>query len=130
MSTKTTPDKLGQAIQRELTIYSENLTDSVNTAGDQAIKKLVKLTKTTAPVGVRGTFKKNIASKEEQAVSGMKKYVWYVKAPDYRLTHLLVHGHATVTGGRTKANPFLKNALDEVLPEYEKSVEEAARNGK
>lgn len=123
------PANLQEAIRSELTVYSENLTEAVNAAGDQAIKKLVKRTKATAPVGVRGTFKKNIASKEIPAVSGMKKYVWYVKAPDHRLTHLLVHGHVTPTGGRTRANPFLNNALAEVLPEYEKAVEEAARNG-
>ena len=57
----------------------------------------------------------------------MKRYIWYVKAPDHRLTHLLVHGHATRNGGRTKANPFLKNALDDVLPEYERAVEEAVK---
>ena len=45
----------------------------------------------------------------------------------HRLTHLLVHGHATRNGGRTKANPFLKNALDAVLPEYERAVEEAVK---
>ena len=123
------PNNLQDAIRRELTVYSENLTEAVNAAGEQAVKKLVKRTKATAPVGVRGTFKKNISSKEIESVSGMKKYVWHVKAPDHRLTHLLVHGHVTPTGGRTRANPFLKNALAEVLPEYEKAVEEAARNG-
>ena len=57
-------------------------------------------------------------------------YIWYVRAPAHRLTHLLVHGHATKDGGRTKGDPFLKNALDEVLPEYEQRVEEAIKNGK
>ena len=57
----------------------------------------------------------------------MKKFVWHVKAPDYRLTHLLVHGHATKTGGRTKADPFLHKALDVVLPEYEQAVKEACK---
>jgi hypothetical protein len=72
-----------------------------------------------------GTFKKNIAWKEVNKGLGDKKYVWHVKAPDHRITHLLVHGHATRNGGRTKANPFLRNALDQVLPAYEKEVKEA-----
>jgi hypothetical protein len=59
---------------------------------------------------------------------GQKRFIWHVKAPDYRLTHLLVKGHATKDGGRTKANPFLQNALDQVLPEYEKEVEEAVKS--
>ena len=104
------------------------------------VKEVKKLEKSTVEliIEVKGdefkkavddAFKKNISSKEIESVSGMKKYVWHVKAPDHRLTHLLVHGHDTPTGGRTRANPFLKNALAEVLPEYEKAVEEAARNG-
>ena len=57
----------------------------------------------------------------------MTRHIWYVKAPDHRLTHLLVHGHATRNGGRTKPDPFLHNALADVLPEYEKAVEEAVK---
>lgn len=130
MSKHVNPGDLGAAIRRELSIYESDLTDAVNEAGDKAVKKLVKITKATAPVGVRGSFKKNITSKAFPGVSGMKEYVWYVKPPDHRLTHLLVHGHATVKGGRTRADSFLQSALDQVLPEYEKDVEEAARNGK
>ena len=50
-----------------------------------------------------------------------------MKAPCHRLTHLLVHGHETRDGGRTRPDPFLKNALDRVLPEYERDVEEAIK---
>lgn len=119
------PADLGAAISQELTLYGREVTERVNTCGKDAIKKLVKLTKAKAPVGDRGSFKKNIASKEIDAGHGMKKFVWHVKAPDYRLTHLLVRGHATKDGGRTKPDPFLADALDQVLPEYEKSIEEA-----
>lgn len=121
------PDDLGAAIAAELTTYSKGVTDRVNECGREAIKKLVTLTKTRAPKGARGSFKKSIASKELDAGHGMKTFVWYVKGPDSRLTHLLVHGHATKNGGRTKADPFLANALDQVLPEFEKDIEEAVR---
>lgn len=120
------PEELGAAIQKELTIYSQGLVDRVNAAGKASANKLKKLTKATAPVA-SGSFRKNIAVKEMDAGNGMKKYVWHVKAPDHRLTHLLVHGHATKTGGRTKADPFLTNALKIVQPEYEKAVEEAVK---
>lgn len=130
MSEHVNPGNLAAAIRQELSIYSDSVTDGVNEAGAKAIKKLEKITKATAPVGARGRFKSNISNKAEPAAHGMKKYIWYVKPPDHRLTHLLVHGHATVNGGRTRANPFLQNALDQVLPEYEKDVEEAVKNGK
>jgi hypothetical protein len=124
MSKSIKPDQLADAIQQELTLYGKEVTEGVNDKGREAMKKLVKLTKASAPTGRRGRFKKSIAMKEEDAGNGSKKFTWYVKPPEHRLTHLLVHGHAKKNGGRTKADPFLKNALDAVLPEYEQAVEE------
>jgi hypothetical protein len=119
------PSDLGEALQKELTTYHKGVIERVNEAGKSAAAKLKKLTKASAPVA-SGSFKKNIAVKEEtNPTTGMKQYIWHVKKPDHRLTHLLVHGHATRNGGRTKADPFLKNALDTVLPEYEENVKEA-----
>jgi hypothetical protein len=92
------------------------------------MQKLVKLTKASAPVGKRGTFRRSITSTEKQVNNCMMLYTWGVKAPDYRLTHLLVHGHAAKDGGRVPGNPFLQNALDVVLPEYENAVKEALRD--
>lgn len=121
------PADLGDAIQRELTTYTEGVTKRVNTVSKAAAEKLRKLTKATAPVA-SGDFRKHIAIKEVDSGHGTKRYVWHVKAPDHRLTHLLVHGHATKNGGRTKGDPFLKNALETVLPEYEQAVKEAVQN--
>lgn len=121
------PEQLGAAIQKELTMYSEGVAERVNAAGKTAAEKLRKLTKATAPVA-SGDFRKHIAVKEVDAGHGTKKYIWHVKAPDHRLTHLLVHGHATKNGGRVPGDPFLKNALETVLPEYEQAVKEAVQN--
>lgn len=122
------PTDLGAAIAEELTTYHEGVVERVNAAGADAVKKLVKRTKATAPKRT-GSFKKNIASKEIKAKTGtgMKTYVWYVKPPDHRLTHLLVHGHAKLNGGRVPGDPFLQNALDATLPEYEAAVKEAVK---
>ena len=130
MSNSVNPEDLGRVLQEELTIYSESVTERINNAAREAIKKLVQRTRQTAPKGKRvgGSFAKSIASKETVKARG-NEYTWYVKAPNHRLTHLLVHGHATKDGGRTMADPFLRNALDEVLPEFERQVEEAVKNG-
>lgn len=122
------PADLGDAIADALTIYSQEVTEEINRASEEAVKTLAKKTKATAPVA-SGSYKKNISSKLLKKGERGDTYVWYVKAPDHRLTHLLVHGHATRNGGRTKKNPFLQNALDEVLPDYEKAIEEAAQHG-
>lgn len=120
---------LGDAITQELTMYHQEVVEKVDQIGEASIKKLVKLTRATAPVGERGDYRKSITSKRLVRKKTGSTYVWYAKSPNHRLTHLLVHGHETRDGGRTKADPFLQNALDSVLPDYEKNVEEAIRNG-
>lgn len=127
MSKTIKPVDLSDAIQQELTSYHKDVITRISSAGDEAISKLKKLTKSNAPVA-SGSFKKNIATKEvTNPATGMKSFIWYVRPPDHRLTHLLVHGHATRNGDRTKADPFLENALNTVLPEYEQSVKEAVQ---
>lgn len=125
------PDALGAALAEELTIYGEAVTAAVDAASERAARALVERTRTTAPVGARGNYKRHIAYKELPGKSSRrgKTFAWYVKPPDHRLTHLLVHGHATKDGGRTKANPFLRAAVDQVLPAYEQEVEEIVKNG-
>lgn len=127
MSKGITPDKLAEAIEKELSIYGEEVEDKLREVTRKSVTTLVKKTKATAPKGKRGKFSKQIAGDFSDLKKGTRniKAVWYVKAPEHRLTHLLVHGHATKDGGRTKADPFLQNALDEVLPEFEREVEEA-----
>lgn len=127
MSKSVKPDHLGEALSEVLTVYGQDVTEKVNECGQTAMKTLVSRTKATAPVGARGSYKKNITSKAVTDGNGMKKFIWHVKAPDHRLTHLLVKGHAKKNGGRTRANPFLQNALDEVLPAYEEAVKEAVK---
>ncbi len=128
MSKTINPADLGEAISEMLTLYHEEVLEDVNAAGERAAKKLVKLTKATAPKD-SGDFAKSITStSKENPATGDKTYTWGAKAPHHRITHLLVNGHATVNGGRVAGDPFLENALEVVLPEYEKEVEEILRN--
>lgn len=120
------PADIGRAISEQLTTYHADILKKVNNLSESAAKELVKKTKATAPVR-SGNFKKNIASKKVEDNGRGARYAWYVKAPDHRLTHLLVHGHEKRNGGRVKGDPFLENACAEVLPEYEKAIEEAVK---
>ena len=129
MAKSVRPEQLGDAIGQELTVYHRDVTGAVNNLSAKAAKDLVKKTRVTAPVGARGSFRKNITSRVSKKDRNGDTYAWCVNAPDYRLTHLLVHGHATRDGGRTKGDPFLENATAEVLPDYEKAVREAIKNG-
>lgn len=120
---------LGKAIAEQLALYSEETVEEVNAAGERAIKKLVSLTKKTAPKRPEGgDFAKSITyTAKVNSATGDKEFTWGAKAPKHRLTHLLVHGHAKPNGGRVPGDPFLENAMDKVLPEYEREVEEALK---
>lgn len=125
-------DKLGEVVGEELRLYTSNVNDAIYKAGQKAIKEIERKTKDTAPFNARAYhahYADAITSKSERERTGVTRHTWYVKAPHYRLTHLLVRPHETRDGGQTKGDPFLQNALDAVLPDYEKEVEEAIKNG-
>ena len=126
-----TPDNLAKSIERELSIYHEDVNEKLREVTRQSMADLVRKTRATAPKGKRGLFRKAIAGDFSGLARGKRKVsaLWYVKKPHYRLTHLIVNGHATKDGDRTRANPFLVNALGEVLPEYEKEIKEVLENG-
>ena len=121
-------EELEDAIAEELTLYHTRTLARVNAAGEEAVKALVSKTKATAPKR-SGAFRRAITYKTDiSRQTGDKRFIWGVKAPHYRLTHLLVKGHEKRGGGRVDGDPFLENACDEVLPAYENAVEEAITN--
>jgi hypothetical protein len=123
-----TSGNLAKAINQELTTYHADVMEEIRGVTRKSMTELVRKTRATAPVDT-GEFRKSIAgdfrglSKSLHNVSA----TWYVKAPHYRRTHLLVHGHAKADGGRVPGNPFLENALNEVLPAYEEAIKEAVK---
>lgn len=128
MANSIKPSDLGNAIAELLGLYHESVIEQVNEAGERAAKKLVKLTKASAPKK-SGAFKKAITYKAvKNPTTGDEEFIWGARSPQHRITHLLVHGHPTVNGGRVAGDPFLENALETVLPEYERDVEEALKN--
>lgn len=123
---KLSGNQLAQAVSEELTIYSEQVEEALAEATREAMVDLVRKTRATAPKR-EGTFRKAISGDFRGLKRGNRNphAVWYVKAPHHRRTHLLVHGHAKKGGGRVDGDPFLHNALNEVLPAYENAVKEA-----
>ena len=135
---KITIDDLADAFNERLTVYQTDKARKVLKVTKNTMKRFVKITKQTAPRQTAdpkrkgtlraGTFAKAIRSTvEDNGITGSKG-IWYVGADEYRLTHLLVHGHQLRQGGRTKGDPFLENALESVADEYIKGIEEAVKN--
>ena len=125
MAKSIKPSDLGDAIAEALGLYHEGVVQAVNAAGERAAKKLVQITKKTAPKRT-GDYRKALTyTAKENSATGDGEDTWGAKGKHGRLTHLLVKGHPTGNGGRTTGDPFLQNALDTVRPEYEKEVQAA-----
>jgi len=127
----TSIENLPEAIGRELTQYSDQVAKQVKEETLKAMDSLVEKTKATAPVGKRKKhYRANITSR---VLSENKRAIttqWYVKGSDYRLSHLLEHGHALRDGGRYEGTGFISKAESEVIERYEKAIEEVCKNGK
>lgn len=128
---RTNIDQLGEAVMKDLTIYSNKVTRGIKREARLAIKELAKETKATAPVGKRRKHYKNqirfrkLSENDRGAV-----YQWYVQGKDYRLSHLLENGHALRNGGRSTAFGFIHRAEVSVLENFNRAVEEVVRNGR
>lgn len=124
-----TIDALDEAIEKELTIYSHEITEMIDKEAKSHMKDLVKKTKETAPVGHRQKhYRDSISSKKTSSNSRGSEYTWYVKGSDYRLSHLLENGHVTKNGGRVQGTKFISKASEPILADYIEKVEEAIKN--
>lgn len=123
-------DQLGEAIDHELTLYSKEVIDGVKKQAKKSMDQLVKDTKNTAPVGHRKRhYKDSITSRKESESDRGISYLWYVNGSDYRLSHLLEKGHALRNGGRVAGTHFIENALNPIMEDYVKAVEEVCKGG-
>ena len=130
MSNTISLDQLGDALNRELTLYSQSVLNGIKKEAKNHMDQLVKQTKATAPVGKRKKhYRDSIKSKKQSETDRNVSYVWYVDGPDYRLSHLLENGHALRDGGRVPGTHFIENASDPILEQYIQAVEEVIKNG-
>lgn len=128
------PEGLSEALDGLLKEYNKSVADTVKKESKSSMRKLVKETKATAPVGHRRSrhYKNSITSKTVYENSQGASYAWYVKGSDYRLSHLLEYGHATRNGGgqgHVEGTGFIKKASDPILESYVKKVEEVLKRG-
>lgn len=130
MSTTISVDELGDTIDKELTLYSDEIIKGVKKQAKESMDQLVRETKATAPVGRRKRhYKDSIRSRKDKETDRSVSYLWYVDGSDYRLSHLLEYGHALRNGGRVSGTHFIQNALDPIMEEYVSKVEEVIQNG-
>lgn len=115
---------LSNQLNEVLEEYKTDVTAAVNDVGHAVIKQLTNETRRNAPKNT-GEYKKHISWKSAiKNAMGDKEYTWYVRGTNANLTHLLTNGHQLRNGGRTRANPFLKDAVENARIAYEKRLME------
>ena len=125
---KISVDQLAAEIAKGLAEYSQDVVEKVNVSSEKVGKAAVKRLKQTSPKKT-GKYAKSWAMKTEPEVGQPHKRIVHVKAPHYRLAHLLEYGHAKVGGGRVEGRPHIRPAEEEVIREFTREVEEAITRG-
>jgi hypothetical protein len=124
----TSIDQLAAEIAKGLAEYSQDVVEKVNISSERVGKAAVKWLKQTSPKRT-GEYAKSWAMKTEKAIGLPDLRTIHVKAPHYRLTHLLEHGHAKAGGGRVEGKPHIRPAEEMVIQEFTREVEEAIKRG-
>lgn len=123
-------DQLADSITSTLSKWSDEVENNIKQAVDESMKELVDTTKRDAPVRVPngGDYKRSISSKVTISKDHEYQKTWFVKAPHYRLTHLLEKGHQKRGGGWVDARPHIGNNAERVKQQFELKVKEAIKN--
>lgn len=124
-------DNLASEINSILTEYRDVVEENVVKAIEDVSKEAIEELKTTSPTGESGEYKKSWKRKKLNSKKG--QYTVIVHSSEYRLTHLLEHGHALKHGGRTvghaRAFPHIekaeKNAIDKLEKKIKETIQEA-----
>lgn len=124
-------DKLSLAILKELEVYKANTVETVKEAVTKTAKETAAELKKISPKGATKKYSKSWAYKRDKDLRGKWRYsmVVYSKRPNYRLTHLLEHGHATRNGGRVPAQPHIQIAEQKAIELLEKYLKAGLEGG-
>ena len=121
-------DQLAAEIAKGLAEYSQDVVEKVNVSSEKVGKAAVKKLKQTSPKKT-GKYAKSWTMTTEKAIGQPDLRIIHAKAPHYRLTHLLEHGHAKRGGGRVEGKPHIRPAEEMVIKEFLAEVEEAIKRG-
>lgn len=119
-----TMESLPEELQNIFFDYSQKVIEAVNEETRKAGKTARGYVQDNAPV-LTGDYKKAISYKSKKPSIGIMQSVLYVRAPHYRLAHLLEKPHALRGGGRSKAQPHFRPAIEKITPEYIRGVRNA-----
>ena len=117
-------DQLASTIQEGLNLYSKAILDGVDEAAKTAVDEMVQSTKQrpTKDYRATGKYARCHASQVGENSLTAKSRIWYVKDPQFRLTHLLNNGHRTRSGGHVSGDNHVTNAAEQAMSRFEELV--------
>lgn len=102
------PDDLARLIGQYLSEYSQEITVKTKRAVDIVANEVNAEIKARVPFTQRsGNYVRAFRIKTQHETKYNKTKAWHVVDGEYRLTHLLEHGHALKGGGRARAFPHI-----------------------
>lgn len=114
-------DRLAQEIQKEMGIYSEEVTQIVKRQADLVATEAVKELRDTSPKRT-GDYAKDWAKKTGYESTRTKRNTVYNKG-HYQLTHLLENGHAKRGGGRVAGTVHIEPIDTGIAEKLQKGIE-------
>lgn len=127
MARKIPLQELEIAIVKELSEYSEKVTEEIKREVKSVAKEAVLTLKSTSPRDT-GEYAQGWASKVEyESAEDIRVRIYNRKKP--QLTHLLENGHAKVNGGRVDGKPHIGPAEQQIEDKLQNSVKVVVRGG-
>ncbi|MCL2517992.1 MAG: hypothetical protein FWF15_05460 [Oscillospiraceae bacterium] len=131
MGKKVSAEEFGGAIINALKDYSDDVAEGTHKAVDKVSKMVMAEINANITFQQRtGDYVKSFSIKKSFEDKYNKRNTWHVKAPHYRLTHLLEHGHRTRNGGMTRAFPHIKYGAELARRELPALMEKVIRGEK
>lgn len=126
MAIRTATGNLSQAIVKELSLYTEEVQQDINTAAERITKEAAEQVKANSPKRTKKYSKDWRVKKVSNG--GENSFSWIVhNATRYQLTHLLERDHALRNGGRSSSQPHIAPAEEEAVRKFIEAVEGAIR---
>lgn len=122
-SRRTTAIDLSRAINEVLQEYGEDVTAAIAPTTEKVAEQTVQMLKTSGGYKDRsGNYRKSFTQTTEKTYRGATSTV-HNESPEYRIAHLLEHGHMTRDGTtRVKAYPHWKPAEETAIAEFEREL--------
>lgn len=127
MDRKIPLQELEIAIVKELSEYSEEVTEGIKREVKSVAKEAVRTLKSTSPRDT-GEYAQGWASKVEyESAEDIRVRIYNRKKP--QLTHLLENGHAKVNGGRVDGKPHIGPAEQQIENKLQNGVKVVVKGG-